>query len=549
MPPSSSSRRPNAGPRRDTRERSKSTAQRAAATTVTGGTQRPRVAQQRVADSHASTNIRVGRAGSKRPSQETSRGPPSKRLRTNSTTGAHAVNCRADAARAQRDRPVSRRRVPLGSQDINLNSDDEDDSNRDDIDRTQPPKHRRQATRVRADEEEDEYDAPRADVDDEGPEDGGDDGVEDGDQEPEVDTQQEVPHFEDEVSEQPEGHDPSRLFDSEAEEGSRGRPHRPRGRRDAQRLAEEPVINDDPPHQPSQSTPSLHPTSQTVIHFPDYTNIVGSTRELAVLRQSIELRTVLAATEENIKYDILFRVAFHSDTTIMAYIRDAIIKAAEANHYPAIADRVRHDPAYFHALRRHLKTRMATFRRPWKVVAENQVASSYGLKRIPKGELSARISHMLKTFSFINDTKEDGSPDKGKAFLHPCVIAVLEHALFSSKRDRSVGRFIEKFPKYNGMVQVPAPTVALAATAIFVALHQWGSPSGQYSAKDFATKFCLGAYKGLLGVLDNIKAANLTKYNHLLAHLYERSSENMETGYDIEVEDIMGMVDIDAMEG
>ena len=26
-------------------------------------------------------------------------------------------------------------------------------------------------------------------------------------------------------------------------------------------------------------------------------------------------------------------------------------------------------------------------------------------------------------------------------------------------------------------------------------------------------------------------------------------SENMETGYDIEVEDIMGMVDIDAMEG
>ncbi|KAL1711486.1 hypothetical protein EV715DRAFT_298041 [Schizophyllum commune] len=548
MSPKSTSRRAAVEQARETRERNRPNAQHDA-TALTARSKQSRPAIPKSKERRASAWMMVApageRAGTKRASQGSA--PASKRPRTGSpprgsTDNVQEVRGRAAAGRPPAARPASRSRVPLGSQDINLHSDDDQEP-----EVVQPPKHRRPPPRVHDDVEEgmyeDEDHGPRISVD-EGREEVEVEQPDDG----EVDVEHEYPTIYEDTAQA--GFDPSHLFDDEAvgtdtAERSRGRP-RIEGRRALQRRAEEPEVHDDPSQspQPPIPSPSHGPsTSHVKPRWPAYTDIVGSTRDLSLKQQSVELRTVLNASEDRMQYDILFDNAFPDKTTMVPYVRGVIIKAAEELGIHAIADRARRDPAYAVSLNRHFDTRMATFRRPFKVAAYNKVVLSYALDLETPSQIAARVNQLAPTHTYINGTKADGTPDGGKCFRHPCITSVLQTAIFA----REMSHFIKRFPVYNNQPELPVSTVALACAAIYVALSEW--QSGTWGQQSFSSAAAQDEYEAHCRTLNTIKATQPHKFHHLMSTLYTCASQNVHQRHRVSENDIMAVIDIDAMEG
>ncbi|KAI0038446.1 hypothetical protein FA95DRAFT_1613386 [Auriscalpium vulgare] len=232
---------------------------------------------------------------------------------------------------------------------------------------------------------------------------------------------------------------------------------------------------------------------------------------------------------------ICFKNAFPSQIERPPLLRQALVDAAKAVGYTEIEERLRADRAYADSMARIPEGRISNLRGKIKLAADQCVMNAYELPAIPAPRFVRHIHTlrdpkdvpMLYTYPSIGAAMSERFNTQ-RPYCHPAIITVLHNSFFGTK---AAARF--KVDKYMAAgrgdnPELPIAMVALAATAVYVALEAYAlGPEAthvEFEANKYTKIYC-----DHVETLEEILLEDEGKFSALMAHLFKAAS-GMKTG-------------------
>ncbi|KAI0037964.1 hypothetical protein FA95DRAFT_1613738 [Auriscalpium vulgare] len=227
---------------------------------------------------------------------------------------------------------------------------------------------------------------------------------------------------------------------------------------------------------------------------------------------------------------ICFKNAFPTQIERPPLLRQALLDAAKALGHVAIENKLREDPEYADSMARITDGRISNLRGKVKLVADQCVMNAYELTTIPAARFVRHIHRLTdpqdhpRMYTYpSNGAAANERFDTSRPYCHPAIITVLHNSFFGTK---AAVRFNEKKYQAAGTgdkPELPIAMVALASTAVYVALDCY-SLGSQPTHLEFEANKYTGVYLEHVDVLEQIRLDNPVKFSALMAHLFKAAS-------------------------
>ncbi|EIN04774.1 hypothetical protein PUNSTDRAFT_75770 [Punctularia strigosozonata HHB-11173 SS5] len=248
--------------------------------------------------------------------------------------------------------------------------------------------------------------------------------------------------------------------------------------------------------------------------WPQYTWLVKPPRgkRYGLDDQNERMRAVIQEALNSIHTDLCFVNAFPSFADKTRMVSKALVTAAQKLGYRSIRGRLEApgQRQWFKNLSGIVFNRISTFRTKVKAAAVLHFTSYLGIKPRDK----AAVAKWIADDSFIY-------PGSTEGYRSPVIKAVIAEAFFS--KGNAIGsQNPEMFPSSRTDLpdekEIPAPMVALAATAILCALESY--KEGYFEKCPFTASKYKSAYESHLGSLLHLRKNGLAAYHFLMHELY-----------------------------
>ncbi|KAH9910874.1 uncharacterized protein BXZ73DRAFT_83096 [Epithele typhae] len=230
--------------------------------------------------------------------------------------------------------------------------------------------------------------------------------------------------------------------------------------------------------------------------------------------QPQRVQTIAQAMITQIEYYLLLKNAFPDG--MEKYNRRILIKCAEAQNDKAILKRIKSDSKYAHNVASIAAQRVPIFRGRVKSILRAGVFN-LGHSDVEKLDWLLKKDHFMFRFNLDTMIAYGGEP-----FGDPIYASVLHTAFFDHAT--SIGYsmldcLVSSDPSRPDEKEIPAPMLALVATAVFASLQFLRSYIKDFNGNVFVLK-----YEDAIARLNKIRAESLDKYHMLMHSLFLKAT-------------------------
>ncbi|KAH9017703.1 hypothetical protein EDB85DRAFT_1897491 [Lactarius pseudohatsudake] len=261
------------------------------------------------------------------------------------------------------------------------------------------------------------------------------------------------------------------------------------------------------------------------------------TSKLMLTHQNPLVRTVVQESIENLRASLMFSHAFPDGSVALTFIKEGLINAAKKLK-PGAADiqrRLEQDDDYVTKISQLVSVVM--------VLVEVAVMAH------------GPLSHTLYAWGWVGMVACRrkflvGVPKRTHPYRNECIIEVIRELFFTGGKKSFSSHFNHLFPVYQGLdgtssCEVPAPMVALVATAMYATLNEWRT--GKSQVLEFSANTYLDVYRCNVMSLNYILNHRPNAYHVMMADIYSQASSSSK------FEDSPGVaiveLDLDDLEG
>ncbi|KAN0102384.1 hypothetical protein V8E52_010847 [Russula decolorans] len=266
---------------------------------------------------------------------------------------------------------------------------------------------------------------------------------------------------------------------------------------------------------------------------------VTGTNKVKLSLQSRLLQAIFKDAFENVRRDLLFEHAFPDAVAIPAVVRKALVSAAEANTFcdgrynasaAAVHQRLLSHDDYQAKMIRLPRARIPIFRGEVKERCAHLVHVDFFpiesrleiMRTVDK-----QLSDYMYTFPTVTAGGVKGLPMRHKPYRNKRIVTAIRTLFFTGGTSAYAHRFDSKFPRFRGpdgalVREVPEAMLALVATALYAAIHEWRT--GVHQPTDFSTDAYIDAYNGHVGTLNHLRAQRSGAFHVMMADLYNLAS-------------------------
>ncbi|KAH7098006.1 hypothetical protein BKA62DRAFT_773727 [Auriculariales sp. MPI-PUGE-AT-0066] len=291
-----------------------------------------------------------------------------------------------------------------------------------------------------------------------------------------------------------------------------------RARRPTPQIASRPARGgvDDSPVTVILDTPSRHANNRVeVIEFTPYIepiNLRDASKPLQGQHSPLS-RAISQRSSRMHRADVVSRVGFFTPQSRLTAASQSVHDAARALGADRRLLRLNRDMSYHNNMTKMTLRNEATVRHEYIKSAQIHVPSAYKLGLAQGSPHSTKLlTAALLTRSTFTFAKFTATPigshtlqitDRNGPYRHPVFRTIMQEQLFLQHERMAVAELTRS--KFNPM---PIPTIALIATAVQCALHDW--ITGIYIPKKnpFTTDAWLSAYKKHVSALEKMKLKN-----------------------------------------
>ncbi|KIJ91570.1 hypothetical protein K443DRAFT_14286 [Laccaria amethystina LaAM-08-1] len=256
-----------------------------------------------------------------------------------------------------------------------------------------------------------------------------------------------------------------------------------------------------------------------------YVPAAPGARLISIRVQPPALRQIIRAAIRRVIGDAIFDHAYPSASDELTYYRKTLRSCARKLKYDDYAERFKTDLQFGIIVARLLNGRLSKYRSSVRNQAAGKVEGFYQL--IEGQECKEQVTALCDDTSYIFPTK-DGEIVSNKPFHHPALISMLRDVYFAGTRGSYAERYSARFgssitegPRKCER-ELPAPMVALAATAVHSSLDDYSS--GICQKTEFMADLYEDVYLGHMTFLNNIKTESPDRYHRLMANLFNLAS-------------------------
>ncbi|KAH9847583.1 hypothetical protein C2E23DRAFT_847901 [Lenzites betulinus] len=279
-------------------------------------------------------------------------------------------------------------------------------------------------------------------------------------------------------------------------------------------------------------------------------DLVSPGPKLALGVQLPRVRAVAKAAIDEVQADVCLKNAFpegpdkHNQFTL-----PTLVRVAQKLGYADIVRRVQTDITYSRHLGSIPAQRISTFRGRVKKHTDGVVAETYNLQ---PGD-GHRVDWLDQQLNYIYPHNyKSQKVDRHLPYKPSIFTQVMRSAWFSRPTAYGfaiIDRFTSSSLKHPREKEIPAPMLALAATAIYASIVDYSAPV--YKARDFTGNEFADTYARNMRALQKIKDADTNKY-HVLMHGFFRvicgshssvMSASGKSADDLDALDVAGMPD------
>ncbi|KAI0629512.1 hypothetical protein C8Q77DRAFT_1065182, partial [Trametes polyzona] len=198
----------------------------------------------------------------------------------------------------------------------------------------------------------------------------------------------------------------------------------------------------------------------------------------------------------------------------------ALLKAADELSDEDIMRRLKRKDDYAYEMCKIPSQRIPIFRGNVRKLAEGVPITAFGMVfgDKEKGEWLLRSHRFLYPFNY-----EAKTIDAGKIYGQPIFLEILRLAFFKQPDAFGFGisdRFCSSLPGKPNEVELPAPMLALVATAIYAAIDD--CMNSRHHPRDFTANNYWNKYKDFVNELSNIRTNGPQQYHALMHGLWRR---------------------------
>ncbi|KAI0356052.1 hypothetical protein OH77DRAFT_1589525 [Trametes cingulata] len=249
--------------------------------------------------------------------------------------------------------------------------------------------------------------------------------------------------------------------------------------------------------------------------------LVEPSAKLALNQQHRRVRLVAKKSIDEVQDDVCLKNAFPDGADkYHLFTRPILLRAATALDFPDIARRIKNDATYARYLGSIPAQRISNFRGKVKRQTDSAVSMAYGLR--PGNGIKVDWLCNKLTYIYPHDYKAQ-KVERNKPYRLPIFEDVMRGAWFSRPSAygyKLIDRFSSSSPEAPRELEIPAPMLALAATAIYASIVDYSAEVykvGVFSGNEFSD-----VYARNIRVLQAIKDADVAKY-HALMHGFFRT--------------------------
>ncbi|KAJ7058989.1 hypothetical protein C8F01DRAFT_1255404 [Mycena amicta] len=215
----------------------------------------------------------------------------------------------------------------------------------------------------------------------------------------------------------------------------------------------------------------------------------------------------------------------------VGYAGDALTRAARDMDDVEMMSRLE-DDRYRSLCSSLLFQRFGNVLTSFKTAADPTVNGQYDISHHMAATAQEHLKGVMYIFAKTPDTIDrmtgtiiPGKADPKKSYEHPALVQVIATACFKRGKLGQVPigeQIMQRLPTHDGQIEVPAPMLAIAATAIHSSIDDW--KTGAHVASNFDSGRFVDAYNTHLNLLDEIHVKNPVRYHNTMAAIFRAAS-------------------------
>ncbi|KAH8988163.1 hypothetical protein EDB86DRAFT_2832028 [Lactarius hatsudake] len=301
----------------------------------------------------------------------------------------------------------------------------------------------------------------------------------------------------------------------------------------------------------SQTEATTTTTESSAATWPTDTDLLppGAKRFLLTNQQTL-VRNVVQEAIENMRASLLFNNAFPTAPIAFAFTKESLITAAEkfkpgATH---IQRRLQQDEEYLakigplgqqcrwwlaitwpsRSVGMEVRARVPLIRSEIKDVC-NAICVPILISLGSANNIAQVVRLQLHNFNYTFPTKRGllvGTPSRTQPYRNECIISAIRDLFFTGGTTSFVSCYNHLFLVHQGhdgtpAREVPAPMVALVATAMYATLHEWRTGAPQVF--EFSANTYLEVYRSNTNTLNFILNNRPNAYHVMMADIYTQA--------------------------
>ncbi|KAH9015332.1 hypothetical protein EDB85DRAFT_1898780 [Lactarius pseudohatsudake] len=304
----------------------------------------------------------------------------------------------------------------------------------------------------------------------------------------------------------------------------------------------------------SQTEATTTTTESSGATWPTDTNLLPpGAKRLLLTNQDPLVRNVVQEAIENLRASLLFDHAFPTATMAFAFTKESLITAAEKYKPGAIhiQRRLQQDEQYLTKIVPLVRVRVPLIRSEVKDAC-NAICVPILISLGSANNIAQVVRLQTHKFNYTFPTKRGllvGTPPRTHPYRNECIISAIRDLYFTGGRTSFASCYDHLFPVHQGRDgiparEVPAPMVALVATAMYATLHEWRTGAPQVF--EFSANTYLDVYNSNTNTLNYIMNSRPNAYHVMMADIYTQASANsgLDDSPDVEIADL----DLDDLE-
>ncbi|KAN0128211.1 hypothetical protein V8E53_013977 [Lactarius tabidus] len=282
----------------------------------------------------------------------------------------------------------------------------------------------------------------------------------------------------------------------------------------------------------------------------------GGTKPLLTNQTSL-VRSIVHDAIENMRAMLMFNHAFPDSALSSTFAKDSLLTAAEKQAEKgkpgaaAVHSRLQHDVYHLAMIINLPRARIPLLQSEVKERCHDlSVPEILAIGSASKITEVIRLQLSDYTYTYPTAARSgllSGLVQRTRPYRNARIILVIQELFFTGGDMSFASRFDHLFPVYQDNKcmltrEVPAPMVALVATALYATLHEW--KSGKQHAIDFSANTYLDVYRAHIDTFKVIKEKRPNAYHVMMADIYTQASTTPEDTPGIPIANI----DLDTLE-